>query len=69
MNKYQNKTRGMLAGLAIGDALGAPIEFLPVQNFLKEKYGSAVCLETLRRNFYRSVKANEKYPILMPCEF
>ena len=24
---YQDKARGMLAGLAIGDALGAPYEF------------------------------------------
>lgn len=29
MNKYQDKARGMLVGLAIGDALGAPVEFLP----------------------------------------
>ena len=28
-NKYQDKARGMLVGLAIGDALGAPVEFLP----------------------------------------
>ena len=27
--KYQDKARGMLVGLAIGDALGAPVEFLP----------------------------------------
>ncbi|MBR3256572.1 ADP-ribosylglycohydrolase family protein [Candidatus Saccharibacteria bacterium] len=27
--KYQDKARGMLLGLAIGDALGAPVEFLP----------------------------------------
>lgn len=26
---YQDKARGMLLGLAIGDALGAPVEFLP----------------------------------------
>lgn len=26
---YQDKARGMLTGLAVGDALGAPIEFLP----------------------------------------
>ncbi len=26
-NRYQDKARGMLAGLAIGDALGAPVEF------------------------------------------
>ena len=29
MNKYQDKARGMLVGLAVGDALGAPVEFLP----------------------------------------
>lgn len=28
-NKYQDKARGMLVGLAVGDALGAPVEFLP----------------------------------------
>ena len=27
--KYQDKARGMLVGLAVGDALGAPVEFLP----------------------------------------
>ncbi|MBO7657322.1 ADP-ribosylglycohydrolase family protein [Candidatus Saccharibacteria bacterium] len=27
--KLQDKARGMLVGLAVGDALGAPIEFLP----------------------------------------
>lgn len=27
--KYQSKARGMLVGLAVGDALGAPVEFLP----------------------------------------
>jgi ADP-ribosyl-[dinitrogen reductase] hydrolase len=27
MEKYQDKLRGMLIGLAIGDALGAPVEF------------------------------------------
>ena len=26
---YQDKSRGMLVGLAVGDALGAPVEFLP----------------------------------------
>lgn len=26
---YQDKARGMLVGLAVGDALGAPVEFLP----------------------------------------
>ena len=29
MKKYQDKARGMLVGLAVGDALGAPVEFLP----------------------------------------
>ena len=29
MRKYQDKARGMLVGLAVGDALGAPVEFLP----------------------------------------
>lgn len=29
MEKYQDKARGMFVGLAIGDALGAPVEFLP----------------------------------------
>lgn len=29
MNKYQDKARGMLVGLAVGDVLGAPVEFLP----------------------------------------
>ena len=29
MNKYQDKARGMFVGLAVGDALGAPVEFLP----------------------------------------
>ena len=29
LKKYQDKARGMLVGLAVGDALGAPIEFLP----------------------------------------
>ncbi len=29
MTKYQDKARGMLVGLAVGDALGAPVEFLP----------------------------------------
>lgn len=29
MIKYQDKARGMLVGLAVGDALGAPVEFLP----------------------------------------
>ncbi len=28
-NRYQDKARGMLVGLAVGDALGAPVEFLP----------------------------------------
>lgn len=27
--KFQDKARGMLVGLAVGDALGAPVEFLP----------------------------------------
>lgn len=27
--KYQDKARGMMVGLAVGDALGAPVEFLP----------------------------------------
>ena len=27
--KYQDKARGILVGLAVGDALGAPVEFLP----------------------------------------
>lgn len=27
--KYQDRARGMLLGLAVGDALGAPVEFLP----------------------------------------
>ena len=27
MSKYQDKARGMLVGLAVGDALGAPVEF------------------------------------------
>lgn len=26
-NRYQDKSRGMLVGLAVGDALGAPVEF------------------------------------------
>lgn len=29
MDKYQDRTRGILVGLAVGDALGAPVEFLP----------------------------------------
>lgn len=29
MSDYQDKARGMLVGLAVGDALGAPVEFLP----------------------------------------
>lgn len=29
MEKYQDRARGMLVGLAVGDALGAPVEFLP----------------------------------------
>ena len=29
MTNYQSKSRGTLLGLAIGDALGAPVEFLP----------------------------------------
>lgn len=28
-NRYRDKARGMLLGLAIGDALGAPVEFIP----------------------------------------
>ena len=28
-SKYQDKARGMMVGLAVGDALGAPVEFLP----------------------------------------
>ena len=28
-NIYRDKARGMLVGLAVGDALGAPVEFLP----------------------------------------
>jgi len=32
------KAKGMLFGLAIGDALGAPTEFLSL-NKIKEKYG------------------------------
>lgn len=28
-DKYQDKARGILVGLAVGDALGAPVEFLP----------------------------------------
>ena len=28
-HKYRDKARGMLVGLAVGDALGAPVEFLP----------------------------------------
>ena len=28
-NLYQDRARGMLVGLAVGDALGAPVEFLP----------------------------------------
>ncbi len=26
-NLYQDRARGMLVGLAVGDALGAPVEF------------------------------------------
>ena len=29
MKKYRDKARGMFVGLAVGDALGAPVEFLP----------------------------------------
>ena len=28
-NRYQDRARGMFVGLAVGDALGAPVEFLP----------------------------------------
>lgn len=28
-NNFQDRARGMLVGLAVGDALGAPVEFLP----------------------------------------
>ena len=36
--KYQDKARGMLVGLAVGDALGAPVEFLPAPSdfYIKE---------------------------------
>lgn len=33
-----NRFKGCLLGLAIGDALGAPVEFLPIEQ-IKEKYG------------------------------
>lgn len=38
MMKYQDKARGMLVGLAVGDALGAPVEFLPAPSdfYIKE---------------------------------
>lgn len=36
MNKYQDKTRGMLVGLAIGDALGAPVEFGYSSDFIRK---------------------------------
>lgn len=28
-NQYRDRARGMLVGLAVGDALGAPVEFIP----------------------------------------
>ena len=28
-DSYRDRARGMLVGLAVGDALGAPVEFLP----------------------------------------
>lgn len=36
--KYQDKARGMLVGLAVGDALGAPVEFIPAPSdfYIKE---------------------------------
>lgn len=41
MKKYQDKARGMLVGLAVGDALGAPVEFLPEPSdyYIKEMGG------------------------------
>ncbi len=34
--KYQDKARGMLVGLAVGDALGAPVEFGYSSDFIKK---------------------------------
>ncbi|MBR2709955.1 ADP-ribosylglycohydrolase family protein [Candidatus Saccharibacteria bacterium] len=36
MNKYQDKAEGMLVGLAVGDALGAPVEFGYSSDFIKK---------------------------------
>ena len=52
--KYQDKARGMLIGLAVGDALGAPVEFLPAPSdfYIKEMGGK---IEHFHKN-YRAPK-------------
>ncbi len=54
MNKYQDKTRGMLVGLAVGDALGAPVEFLPApSDFYIKEMGDKI------EHFHKNYRAPE----------
>ena len=53
-SKYQDKARGMMVGLAVGDALGAPIQFLPdPSDFYIEQMGNKI--ESFHDN-YRAPK-------------
>ena len=38
----QDRIRGVLYGVAVGDALGAPLEFMTAEEILA-KYGAPVC--------------------------
>ena len=52
--KYRDRARGMLVGLAIGDALGAPVEFLPEpSDFQIKEMGDKI------EHFHRNYRAPE----------
>ncbi|MBO7718080.1 ADP-ribosylglycohydrolase family protein [Candidatus Saccharibacteria bacterium] len=53
-NNYKDKTRGMFIGLAVGDALGAPVEFLPEPSdaYIKEM-GNKI------EHFHKNLRAPE----------
>lgn len=53
-NKYQDKARGMMVGLAVGDALGAPVEFLPApSDFYIKRMGDKI------EHFHKNYRAPE----------
>jgi ADP-ribosyl-[dinitrogen reductase] hydrolase len=51
-NRYEDKSRGMLVGLAIGDALGAPVEFFH-SSFEIEEMGDEIT------HFHKNTRAPE----------